>query len=159
MDPEVVPDYPASPVGAPTGLEEDFSPAAVVATETPHLPDEGFSGNTATTQIGTTGEEEPHTGAPGMTAEARRGGGQAGPGRELEVVMTCWRSCTAERLRWGGAILLLDAAKDRGARMRRRAGGRKEGKGRIGRRNHRATHPSRASLDRVTSGGTTTACL
>lgn len=155
----MVPDYPASQVGAQTGQEQDFSPAAVKATGMPLLLDGGSFGNTAMTQTGTTGEEEPRTGVPGMKAEARPGGEEVGQDHVLEVVMTSWRSCTAEQLERIGGTLLLCAVKVHGVQMRRRAGGGKEEKGRIGLRNHQATRPSRANLDQVTSGGTTSACL
>lgn len=81
-------DYPASPAGAQTGLQEDFSRAAAEVTETPLPPDGGSFGNTATTQTGTTGEDEPRTGAPGTEAEARQEEEEVGPDHVQEVVMT-----------------------------------------------------------------------
>lgn len=87
MEPEVVPDYPASPVGAQTALEE-VSPATVVATEMSLLPDEGSCVSTAMTPTGRTDEEEHQTGIRGTREEAQAGGEVADPDLALVVAMT-----------------------------------------------------------------------
>lgn len=86
-EPEVVPEYPASPVGARTALEE-VSPATAVATETSLLPDGGSCAITATTPTGRTGEDERRTGVRGRKEEARPGGEVADPDLALAVVTT-----------------------------------------------------------------------
>lgn len=87
MEPEVVPDYPASRVGIQTALEE-VSPAAVEATETSLLPDGASCVITAMTPTGTTGEEEHHTGLRGTREMTRPGGEEVGPDRALVVGTT-----------------------------------------------------------------------
>lgn len=87
MEPEVVPDNPASLVGAQTALEE-VSPGTVVATEMSLLPGEGSCASTAMTPTGTTGEEEHQTGIRGTREEAQAGGEMVDPDLALVVVMT-----------------------------------------------------------------------
>lgn len=86
-EPEVVPYYPASPVGVQTALEE-VSPATVAAIETSLLPDGGSCAITAMSQTGRTGEEERHTGTRGMREEAQRGGEEVDPDLVHVVVTT-----------------------------------------------------------------------
>lgn len=66
-------DYPASPAGVQTALEAG-SHTAVVATEMSLHPDEASYVITATTPIGTTEEEEHHTGVQRMREEAQVAG-------------------------------------------------------------------------------------
>lgn len=87
MEPEVVPEYPASPVGVQTALQE-VSPAAVEATETSLLPDGGSCAITAMTPTGTTGEDERHTGLRGTRGAARPGGEEVDPDHVLVVATT-----------------------------------------------------------------------
>lgn len=85
MEPEVIPDYPVSPAGAPTALEEATTGTAG-GTETCPCPYRG-SYITSTTRTWTTGEEEHHTGVQGMRGEALEGG-QVGPNHVPEAEMT-----------------------------------------------------------------------
>lgn len=135
----MVPDYPASPVGVRTALEE-VSLSTVVATGTSLLPGEGSSVTTVMTPTGITGEEEDQTGAQGMRERSPQGGEEVDPDLVLAVVTTWWRSCTAEHLGGREVIHLLCVTKDPGAQMRRTAGKEKEAKGRIG-GSHLATSP------------------
>lgn len=84
---EVVPEYPASPVGVQTAPEA-VSPATVVAIGTSLLPDEGSCAITAMTPNGRTGEQERHTGVRETREEARPGGEEVAPDRGLVVATT-----------------------------------------------------------------------
>lgn len=86
-EPEVVPDFPASPAGAQTALEE-VSPATAAAPETSPLPDGGSCATTATTPTGTTGEGERHMEVQGTREQARPGGEEADPDSALAAAMT-----------------------------------------------------------------------
>lgn len=84
-EPEVVPDYPASPVGVQIAPEEVPS-ATVEAIGTSLLG--GSCAITAMTLNWRTGESERHTGIRGTGVEVRLGGEEAHPDRGLVVAMT-----------------------------------------------------------------------
>ena len=136
-EPEVDLYCPASPVEVQTA--QMVSPETVVATGTCLLPDGGSYEITATNQTGRAGEEEHHTGIRGMREEGRRGGEQMDTDLVHAVEMTYLRNCTAKRPGGRRAIPHRGVTKDPGAQMKRKAGGEKEVKGRIGLRSRPVT--------------------
>lgn len=139
MQPEVVPYFPASPVGVQTNLGE-VAPATLVAIETSLLPGGGSCAITATNQSGRAGVGECQTGIRG-TREVQLSGEEVDRDLVHVVVTTWWTSCAAKQLGRRGAFHLSSVVKDPGAQMKRKAGEEKEVKGRIGQRSRPVISP------------------